>query len=1225
MYKVFLCLFFFGHYCFAANPNHSELEKGHDHTAEEFVSDVFLNETGNYDIVKASSFVDRLLQERKALKHDLFGTKFIEEVELELKSFEKAKKNAIKEVKKKKNNLLYAYDKKLIPLAEKILKAIEGNAPIEKINSDIDELIELYAVFYLPNAPRSFFHMDQNIWAIAKNLNGYKFSKSIQYLEANNLKVGKEYKDEVSSCLGDVSSKHILTNNELGQLKDCGFDLSKLNPVKNPFWSNLDKKEKEKRRNLRLELFPDENDEIIFKEIKYSSAGSPKLKGEFIDKEGNKRSVKIKFAHEVHTEPVSTMLAKLIGFNQDHVLYKEEVKLYLEDDEDVDAVITQWKRKYKGLRQDISNYIKARSAPEDKKQWVVFRNALLESKDPKRKRLESFHPWGWDLPNRREHRAKVLWFGFLNLIDTKAGNHRVYLEEAKKGDEVKYSLQDIGYSLQTGLDLRNIYHGIKWSRNWGVNTYRPTFLSWNSKHVHIHWAEVLLNKSMFTTTTFNDLKWFARKIARLTEDDYRYAFSLSGLPEDMQELYVYKILSRRNEVVQAFDLEDEFDLFSVPELNSYSPTEDIENGVYIRSNYENGTLLMNRRFRFEPIIADVLGGLFKLDWIRNNISAQISSSLSLEFDKLKNVLNPKTFKEFTFSGVQAGVKIQVNRYVDHNNQYISYKPDQSHAFVVRDKLKISFDLNSEIGKVIKNNFPLLINLKTQIFEREFEHIHFSNSWQEGYRSPFELLRLILTRKDKLPYYLTKNEIFKVQDAHGIGVSATLQYNIQGVNLDMTQDFSVVKSKPLFFGRDAMGEFFILDDDIYKRESRFSVSLGSLNLIIKKVPLLDLSFSRMNLKYKSRYYTLGLKDYDLFSEESLNTIRRAEDSAAIHRIMNYPDSDPVKKSLLKVSVDGEGVKKNTNIEALVLFNSNKAQGHSIVKVRTRGEEEEFSRFYMRSESFLGRDDILNILESGKMTVFKESGARLTVEANLKDIEKGMALVEYSSYRRKLSAKDLGVYLSDLNEKFQENKSTSFFRELTPVERKHKEGYLKVYSHVRVYIDLKRTLKKIKEMTRSEFSAFLRANALRRYKRNSASSRPVRNPQYWRLMESFQVLKQWNPELSNTFFTKHMGQVLSPIILREKGLEKYREFFGDKGLLVFGEVYGVHPSISTMQQAEAVAGRRFTSHVWGEVKNSPPMRKFLKKNLLGPLSTYAGNESYINYLFGALPSVSTHEYF
>ena len=120
-----------------------------------------------------------------------------------------------------------------------------------------------------------------------------------------------------------------------------------------------------------------------------------------------------------------------------------------------------------------------------------------------------------------------------------------------------------------------------------VNMFSPTFLTWDDKDVRIWWNDLVFrNGKRFATTTFQDLKWMARKIAAIEEDEIKKALVASRMPDDVVDLYFHKLRLRRNEIVAAFKLEDEFELFAVPDLKTYSPNENIKNGEIVKTFFE---------------------------------------------------------------------------------------------------------------------------------------------------------------------------------------------------------------------------------------------------------------------------------------------------------------------------------------------------------------------------------------------------------------------------------------------------------------------------------------------------------------------------------------------------------------------------------------------------------------------------------------------------------------
>lgn len=66
-----------------------------------------------------------------------------------------------------------------------------------------------------------------------------------------------------------------------------------------------------------------------------------------------------------------------------------------------------------------------------------------------------------------------------------------------------------------------------------MNTYTDSFLKWDENKVHVAWSDIMLNRQRFKTTTYSDVKWMARKIARLSKKDIEYAVKIAGFPAEV--------------------------------------------------------------------------------------------------------------------------------------------------------------------------------------------------------------------------------------------------------------------------------------------------------------------------------------------------------------------------------------------------------------------------------------------------------------------------------------------------------------------------------------------------------------------------------------------------------------------------------------------------------------------------------------------------------------------
>ena len=114
-----------------------------------------------------------------------------------------------------------------------------------------------------------------------------------------------------------------------------------------------------------------------------------------------------------------------------------------------------------------------------------------------------------------------------------------------------------------------------------VNTFPAHFIrkSRNKKNqVKIKWNDFANRKRLFHTTTWSDLKWMARKIAAIEKSDIYRTLLDSGMPKAVADLYLQKLLIRRNEIVSSFSLEDEYPLVDTVDLKKYNVDGFIKKG-----------------------------------------------------------------------------------------------------------------------------------------------------------------------------------------------------------------------------------------------------------------------------------------------------------------------------------------------------------------------------------------------------------------------------------------------------------------------------------------------------------------------------------------------------------------------------------------------------------------------------------------------------------------------
>ena len=172
-------------------------------------------------------------------------------------------------------------------------------------------------------------------------------------------------------------------------------------------------------------------------------------------------------------------------------------------------------------------------------------------------------------------------------------------------------------------------------------------------------------------------------------------------------------------------------------------------------------------------------------------------------------------------------------------------------------------------------------------------------------------------------------------------------------------------------------------------------------------------------------------------------------------------------------------------------------------------------------------------------------------------------------------------------------------------------------MRLFVNGAKLSKRLKELERKTL-----AKHFRRFERRCLVSRRVRNCKENTYLKRFlklrsAILKKGDDPKA---LTRNFVAFLNLFKVHKYGVEFLIKVLGKKSIFVMGEIHGILPSFSSMQQQEAVAGRRFAGKSWGKYKYTPPIRKFLKENDFTPVSIHANsNGSLIDLLFGKPPEV------
>lgn len=312
---------------------------------------------------------------------------------------------------------------------------------------------------------------------------------------------------------------------------------------------------------------------MFFDEIK-DSASSPKINAK--DRYGLKW--KVKWGDEVHSDIVATRLAMDLGATYC------DLKFYSGPGETI--LILPREKEMPETQSDLAEMLKKSSygfhlnryvvdspcikSPEgkiigtgkvdeamlereslDRKylgcNFLAFKECQLTLDNPALKRLGGVDLNRTSAVNDRVARSLLVFSAWIANPDVKEDNTRsglLWNQKSEKFDLHVEFVSDMGASFAGPFSagcLSTLPEKMV-SKVFNVRMFKthPVFLPDSWKHC-----------------TWSDARWMARRIGQLGREDLERAFSESGWPDFSQKLGVEKMLSRRNDLIKAFNLEEE--------------------------------------------------------------------------------------------------------------------------------------------------------------------------------------------------------------------------------------------------------------------------------------------------------------------------------------------------------------------------------------------------------------------------------------------------------------------------------------------------------------------------------------------------------------------------------------------------------------------------------------------------------------------------------------------
>jgi hypothetical protein len=459
---------------------------------------------------------------------------------------------------------------------------------------------------------------------------------------------------------------------ELIKLKKRGVDISRFNPPESSsFWVDRPISTTDVREYYQKGKYPlYKGLNICFPEKKANYKNLIKTQAKpfmhiYVLQEGMPKEFNLMMAPEIHSEVTCAALFSTLGFSVDLCKYVRDFKVVLGQ-----MTYTQFKKEWESYYSGftLEDYIKEKGSDEDGN-YIKFHEVVLEAKPDE---LIRVGPWPFSENGHkglREVRGSVIfsiWVANLDLQES-ASNKLVL---RKHGDRYEsFHIQhDLGFAF-----------GSSWVE-------RPGSFSWKlvkkktKNNIYLQYYS-FQGRKKFKHVTYADAKWMVRLIARLTREQITEAIRLGGWPQSLERFLIEKLISRRNQLVNAFNLLGEV----TPEGNIIKP---IEFKRYVTTSDQAVVKGKLKTYRFPgypqyfgPRLSEVASIVLK--GMRNMaIDSIVKLTGSIKYIELK----PHLFG--WDEGIITKIIIRLNREVESN----PLPKNESDTFLVKDSLEIGLRL-----------------------------------------------------------------------------------------------------------------------------------------------------------------------------------------------------------------------------------------------------------------------------------------------------------------------------------------------------------------------------------------------------------------------------------------------------------------------------------------------------------------------------------------------------
>lgn len=251
--------------------------------------------------------------------------------------------------------------------------------------------------------------------------------------------------------------------------------------------------------------------------------------------------------NNLHSKPTAGSLSTALGFYVEHTKYVEDLKVYFKDDLEYEQMRNDWNH-YKP--DDLLDPEVFKLRRDQRGKFLLIPKSCVKFYEFKDQKFSRIGPWSYmhhGSQELREVRGMYLFNMWIGNSDFSQKQNRIILQKDDTGSQLFYTRDDIGFSF--GFFTSEKINAFPWQVTWTMNSEKVYF-----KYINHNFTD---NVDFITHA---DARWMIRRIAKLSRKQIDDAVTLGGWarsPIDLHATLVEKLISRRNDLVKTFRLEDE--------------------------------------------------------------------------------------------------------------------------------------------------------------------------------------------------------------------------------------------------------------------------------------------------------------------------------------------------------------------------------------------------------------------------------------------------------------------------------------------------------------------------------------------------------------------------------------------------------------------------------------------------------------------------------------------